>query len=484
MSAAFGSSGTGASGTTSATPTLPAALVDGEMLVAWATTKYAAPDVAPTGWVQFGTISGGHGSSGSNTGQVTVTGYYRISAGKEANSTAYTWTVTGGNSIRVNISRYTKAEGEQWVTPAAASCQNNTPGTAWSGAATTNPGLAAGDLILSCAGVNSSAFTYSSQAYAATGCTFGTVGTRFANQVNTGDHLEPVSCDATVSTGPATAAPTFSMTASGSATDAPAGATLFVRLRTATTSKVAYIAGAAAVSGGATTMTATYPSGITAGQPLIVAVMGKYPTNYPVTPSGYSILKIARSNSGLGNAADSGDVWVATYLKIATGSETGTLSISVPSGNVIAGTIIQVSVASGYSAEVVADGTSDDTSHTAVSLAFANLGFVTDDLVFAILCGNNSVGGQTNAGLVATGIAAQLTNRAYAQSAGGDKCRDNLNTLTIQGVATAGPTFSYTAANATVVAGVLIRIRGVLANIAAEHKYARGIARGISRGIN
>lgn len=483
MAAAFGSSGTGSSGTTSSNPTLPAATVDGDGLIAWAVTKYAKPDAAPTGWVELGTISGGHGSSGVATGNVTVTAYWRISAGNEGNSTAYTWTVTGGNSIRVNISRYTKAEGEQWVAPAVASCQNNTPSTSWSGTATTNPGLSAGDLILSCAGINGSAFTYSAQAYAATGCTFGTVGVRFANQINTGDHLEPVSCDATVSTGPATSAPTFSMTSSGSSTDSPAGATLFVRLRVATTSIVRFVAKGAA-SGGTTTVSPTYPASIAAGDIIVIAAYGKYPTNYPATPTGYTPLLTRRSSSGIGAGSDTGDVWVATYWKVATGSESGTFTVSVASGNSIAAEAWRISVASGYAAEVVAVGASDDTQHTAVSMAFANAGFITDDLVLGIFCGDNQVGSQVSAALIAAGMSAQLTNRNYQQSSSGDHLRLNANTFTIYGAATAGPTFSYTAANATVVAGVLVRIRGVLSNVVAERKYGRGIARGIARGIN
>lgn len=484
MAIAFGSSGTGASGTGSSNPTTPSATVDGDIMIAHAVSKYAVPDAPPAGWTLIGSIFGGHGSNGSNTGTVYDSFYYKIAAG-DANSTAYTWTVTGGNAIRVNISRYTKAEGDQWVTPAFASVANSgTPSTSWSATATSNPGIASGDIVVVGAAVNSSAFTYSTPVLSATGCTFGTVTNRFANQVNTGDHLEPVMYDASVTAGPATAAPIFTMASSGSATDAPAGATAFVRLRAQTTAVIKFVSKGGVV-GGTSTSAPSFPTSISAGNVLLLMSMGKYPTNYPATPSGWKLLVIRRSSSGLSNASNSGDVWVAVYYKIALGTESGTVSMTITSGNVVAAAIFNYSVASGYVADVVAVGGSDDTSHTAVSVAFgASIGMITDDALALFACGNNSVGGQSAAALSAPGMAAQLTNRDYTQSAGGDACRDNTNTLTVFGAATAAPTFSYTAANATVVAAVLVRIRGVRPVGAGDHKYSSGIGRGIAHGVN
>lgn len=484
MAIAFGSSGTGASGTGSANPTTPTATVDGDIMIAHTVSKYALPDAPPTGWTLIGTVSGGHGSSGSNTGTVYVAFYYKIAA-SDANSTAYTWTVTGGNSIRANISRYTKAEGDQWVAPAFASVANGTPTTSWSATASSNPGISSGDIIVIGAGVNSSAYSYSAPALSATGCTFGTVTNRFANQVNTGDHLEPVMYDAACTAGPSSAAPVFTMTVSSSAIDAPAGATAFVRLRASTTAVVKYVNGGAFGSGGTTSVTVTYPSSISSGNVLMLALVGKYPTNYPTTPSGWTLLLIQRSSSGLGNASNSGDVWVATYFKIANGTETGTFSVTVTSGNVCAAAILNYSVTSGYVGDVVAVGGSDNTSHTAVSVPFgSNPGLVTDDALILAACGDNSVGGEAVMALSATGIAAQLTNRSYAQSSGGDALRGILHTLTVNGGATAAPTYSYTAANATVVAAVLVRIRGVRATVTGDHKYSSGVGRGLSHGVN
>jgi len=88
----------------------------------------------------------------------------------------------------------------------------------------------------------------------------------------------------------------------------------------------------ASATTGTTSLSVPYPSGITAGHLLVLVVGNKYPTAGPATPSGWTLA--AQATGGLGGqAADSGSVYMTTFVKVATGSESGNLSVTLTGAN-------------------------------------------------------------------------------------------------------------------------------------------------------
>jgi len=91
---------------------------------------------------------------------------------------------------------------------------------------------------------------------------------------------------------------------------------------------------AGAEGNGSTSYTLPYPASIAAGDLLTIAIAEKYPATPPVVPSGWSILTNGSRSGGLGpSGVDTGQVLVQWMVKIADGTETGNLILSVPGGN-------------------------------------------------------------------------------------------------------------------------------------------------------
>ncbi len=85
----------------------------------------------------------------------------------------------------------------------------------------------------------------------------------------------------------------------------------------------------------------TYPGGIAAGDLLVLAISNKYPTNGPTTPSGWTAPANNQRSGGAGsNGENTGSVYSTVYVKVATGDESGYLSVSIPSGNCAVGRLL------------------------------------------------------------------------------------------------------------------------------------------------
>ena len=231
-SIAFVNKGTGSGGTTTITPSFPA-VTSGNILLLVVTNKYPtnAP-TTPSGWTLITNAqkSGGSGSSGADTGQVYCSVYYKISDGTETKTQSVSIPI--GNSAMGIILQYSIDATSTWDTPHCRSASQNTGGTAsWSATSATDPNILVDDLIVCCSGINTDLYTYSAEAMSCSGCTFGTVNERVDNVVTNGDDVGTVVADAFVTAGASTGTITFTMTASGSATNNPAGATVFYVLR-------------------------------------------------------------------------------------------------------------------------------------------------------------------------------------------------------------------------------------------------------------
>lgn len=242
----FGGAGATAVGTTSLTVDHPATVpaLNFETLVVVSKYPTAAPST-PSGWYKLAETTGGAGSAGVDTGNVTLTVFAKITDGTEA-GTSESITITGGNSAIGKIYRWLKTAADHWNVLAGVGA-HNTGGTTSFSATTDLTDVTAGDLVLAFVGINSNAYSFSAEAISASGLTVGTETERLDVGTALGDDCGFVVSTHEISSGSASTNVTFSMTASGSAANAPAGPVILVRLRELTVA----VSGAGAVATGA-----------------------------------------------------------------------------------------------------------------------------------------------------------------------------------------------------------------------------------------
>ncbi len=231
MAIAYSSVGTASAGTTSTTPSYPAVITAGDLLVLYVINKYpTAGPATPSNWNLIGQATGGAGVSGSDSGNVYCTAFYRIADGTETGTV--TVTVAGGNSIYSRIARYTKAAAEAWSvsTPSYGSCALAT--TSWSVTGNVTLDVAALDVVVAVSGVNADTYTYTAEVVTIPGVVMGASAERIDQGTTLGDDCHFVLSDHAVTSGTPSGVPVYTMTASGSSVGvSPAGATLMFRLR-------------------------------------------------------------------------------------------------------------------------------------------------------------------------------------------------------------------------------------------------------------
>ncbi len=226
MPVAFQSVGTVGVGSTSVTAGLPASLATGDGVLLRVLAKPdTATIVTPTDWTLIVDVAGGGGTQGNGTGPSRQAVFWRE---KDAGwSTMPAVTVTSGNASAAIAERWTKDTGAAWAVAAASGAYSGN-GTAWSAAMDVDPGLIIGDGVSVGCSNQDDAPTWSAQAIAATGATFGSVTERSeAVSTTTGQDLGGMVFTAAVTAGPASAAATVTGTASA----ASRGTTALVRLR-------------------------------------------------------------------------------------------------------------------------------------------------------------------------------------------------------------------------------------------------------------
>lgn len=229
MAIAFGSAGAAVGGTTSLAPACPAVVASGNILLLCVGGKYPANlPSTPAGWNLLTTYSGGAGSSSIDQGNAYCTVFYRVADGTEG-STTITVTVTSGNTCKAQILRYTKSASFEWGIAATGGSQN-TGGTAWAVTGDANPNLNSGDMMIAFSGVNSDVASFSLESATAVGVTFGTMTERIDTSTTNGDDCAMFASEHPVTTGPSSAAIVYAATGSATSTNAPAGATMFIRL--------------------------------------------------------------------------------------------------------------------------------------------------------------------------------------------------------------------------------------------------------------
>ena len=232
MAIAFGSNGSAANGTATAAVPYPAVVAAGDLLILCIVNKYPTNGPAtPAGWVAptRNQASGGSGTSGVDKGSVYATVFLKIADGTETGNVNLS--APSGNVIRAVIDRYTKSADGTWDIACAVG-SDNAGGTSWSAAGDVDPGLEPGDLVFCLSAVNTDAATFTAEAVAAAGVTFGAAVERHDGGTANGDDISLVVSEHPVTAGTSSGVPTYTMTGSTSPSgDAPAGATVFVRLR-------------------------------------------------------------------------------------------------------------------------------------------------------------------------------------------------------------------------------------------------------------
>ena len=218
-------------GTTSVLFRQPATIESGDFLAWFTTTKYptARPEV-PTGYTELLSETGGAGSPGADSGDVTAGVDYRIGDGTEDAATE-TRSASGGNSVTSRSIAMQRSAGTGWLIASTHGAQSTASGS-WSVTSVGSIAVAADDYILIGVHKNGDADpTHTSPALSASGITFGTVETHVSSVGSTqGDDVGYALYGFPVSSGSGTVALTFTLSLSGSAANT-AGVITFIRLR-------------------------------------------------------------------------------------------------------------------------------------------------------------------------------------------------------------------------------------------------------------
>ena len=225
-----------AAGGTSVTPVIPATSA-GDLLVLIIGMK---PSVAnsgsvttPVGWTPITSLTGagGYGAVlGADTGNTNVFSYYQVSAGGASGSLPVT--IATNNVSWAQIYWLSAGAGSTWNV-AGTTGSDITGNAAVSIAHSSNPAVAAGDYILGAMVIPTDVTTpaqFSAEALSQTGITFGTVTEIVEPDTTNGNDIGGVVYRAPVSSGTATAAPTFTATAGGTVTNVR-GPGVFIKIR-------------------------------------------------------------------------------------------------------------------------------------------------------------------------------------------------------------------------------------------------------------
>ncbi len=221
MTISYVNSGGTASAATSITPTYPVTTTADQLGVLQVVSAHPNDNVpsTPSGWTLAGSFSGGGGTFGSGTGIRRLTWFVRVMQGGDAQPTTAIPSGTGG-AIAGNISLFGRTAGTGWRW-AASFGQDSTSHAALSAPCTTTLTWTPGDMVWLGYALPLSTATFSAQAVAASGVTFGTVaGNRYTTAVATGNGLRTAAASVAVSSGTATATPTVSATLSAATTGA------------------------------------------------------------------------------------------------------------------------------------------------------------------------------------------------------------------------------------------------------------------------
>jgi len=223
---------------------------------------------------------------------------------------------------------------------------------------------------------------------------------------------------------------------------------------------------------GTTTVAPSYPTGITAGQYLVcVITSGGTGSPTPSTPSGWTLLATGASTDGT-FGIDTGPRRVTVFGKEAVGTESGTLTVSITSGDTCRGTISRFTKSGSGTWTIEAQGGDDSTSGTGFSATLASMNWNTGDAVLVAVGQRVDTVTQSAQSLTATGVTfGTRTNRASTAVTTGNDHRHVIDTFAaISGTSNvnAAPTWAYTGSAACSGGVVIVRLREYTAPVTNE----------------
>lgn len=214
---------------------------------------------------------------------------------------------------------------------------------------------------------------------------------------------------------------------------------------------------------GSTTVAPSYPASITAGQYLVLVVTsGGTGDPTPTTPSGWTFLATGASTDGT-FGVDAGPRRVTVFGREADGTETGTVTVSITSGNTCRGTISRFTRSGSGSWVVEAQGANDSTSGTGFSATGASMNWNTGDVAIVAVGQRVDTVTQSAQSLTATGVTfGTRTNRANTAVTTGNDHRhvvDTFAAITSTSDVDAAPTWAFTGSAACSGGVVFVRLR-------------------------
>lgn len=229
MTISFGSTGAQSTHTDTITPAVVGSA--GNLAILQVVSGHPNDSVpsTPSGWTLVGSTSGGGGVFGASAGPRRLTWFARVLVGGDANPTTAIPSGSSGSLIVGRIVSLSRTAGTGWRW-AASFGDDQTSGTAFSATGTTALTWVAGDFAVIGYGVASNADSYTVEALAATGITFGAVTERADNAVVTGNGTTVAMASCVVSSGTGTQAPTITATLASAST----GISGVMRVREAT----------------------------------------------------------------------------------------------------------------------------------------------------------------------------------------------------------------------------------------------------------
>jgi hypothetical protein len=230
---------------------------------------------------------------------------------------------------------------------------------------------------------------------------------------------------------------------------------------------IAFGAVGTVTTSGTTAPTVAYPSGIAAGNLLILAIANRPNASTPSTPSGWAAPANNSVTGGAGSeGAGTGVVRMTVFVKEATGTESGSLSLSIASGTSCGAVMWRVSRGSGKDWRVALANGADNSAGTGWSAAFgSDPGVTSGDLVFVASAASEDTASFASQALSQTGVTyGSMTERADSAITTGNDLRLVVTEHPVSsGTSSAAATYTMTASGTgstnTAGASVMIRLR-------------------------
>jgi hypothetical protein len=220
--------------------------------------------------------------------------------------------------------------------------------------------------------------------------------------------------------------------------------------------------------GSGTAPAIAYPASIVAGNILIIVLCSKY--GAVTTPTGWTLVGTLTAGNGAA-ASDAGSATINMYYKVADGTETGTitLTIAASTGATASGIMHQVSITAGTTLGVACAVGSLTTPANSISIPMAtNPGITTNDLLIFGFAVNSDGFNYSAHAITATGATiGAVAGASEGPATTGQDCElVTGRAACTAGTATANPTLTMTAtgtitATAPAGAALIMRLREI-----------------------